>query len=486
MKLKDLDLFPSPSIDNKDLIWLSKYESGTEGASGTYTSYRLDFNQLRSKIGSGTADSTTYLRGDGSWATLSTGGIWGISNSSGIYTYYTTYALARAAAVSGQTIELFADITETSDVSIVLKDGVNIQGNGHTYTLTQASTSSTITDNGVACTCDVSNIIFKRTGGTASTTNTATLLLSGASKINGNALCYSSCGVSILITNTAAELNNFNGVTKTNYHAVYSNGVLKNIYGETNSTVAHYSIYSTGTAVNCHGLGFNLTQYAFYNGGIATNCSGTTTGNFGGGFNNDGATAIATNCSGKSVGTIGFRSGGTAINCVGVSTSGKGFNGQGNGYILEKCSGYSSSNIGFYSYGARSIDCTGVSLSNIGLNIENGNDLQAGCINCTGVSYGNVGMLCNFSPNNFGVVNPKAISYYNNAAGHALQIGSFGNTVINGYLAVVNASANCLYSASVISTKFAKNTYVGATTPVNANITQTMSNTQDTYGNILI
>lgn len=413
-------------------------------------------------------------------------GIWGISNSSGIYTYYTTYALARVAATSGQTIELFADIVETADASLILKNGVNIQGNGHTYTLTQASTSSTVTDNAVACDCDVSNIIFKRTGGTASISNTAAILLSGASKITGNALCSSSCGVSILITNAAAELNGFNGVTTTNYHGVYSNGILKNVYGETNSASSHYSIYSSGTSVNCHGLGFNLVQYSFYNSGVSTNCSGTVTGNFGGGFFNDGATAIATNCSGKSVGTIGFRSGGAAINCVGVSTSGIGFSGQGSGNILEKCSGYSSSNVGFYSYGSRAIDCTGVSMSNIGVKIENGNDSQSGCINCTGVSYGNVGMFCNFAPNNLGVVTPKAISYYNNAAGHALQIGSFGNTVINGYLAAGATAANCIYSASVISTKYAQNTYVIATTPVNANITQTMSNTQDTYGNILI
>jgi hypothetical protein len=418
------------------------------------------------------------------WQTISAGGIWGIANSSGIYTYYTTYALARASATSGQTIELFADVTETTDVSIILKDGVNINGNGHTYILSQASTSSTITDNAVSCVCDVSNIIFKRSGGTPSTTNTATILLSGASKITGTAICYSSCGVSILITNASAELNGFKGVTTTNYHGVYSNGILKNVYGETNSSGYHYSIYSSGTSVNCHGLGFGLYQSAFYNfGGIATNCSGTVTGSFGGGFANSG---IATNCSGKAVGNYGFSSSGTAINCTGTSTSGNGFSANGSGNILEKCSGYSSSAYGFSVYGSRVIDCTGVSMSSIGLAVSNGNDSQAGCINCTGVSYGNIGMSCNFTPNNYGVVNPKALSYYNNASGHALQIGSFGNTVISGYFAVANTSANCINSASVISTKIAKNTYVGSTTPVNANITQTMVNTQDSYGNILI
>jgi hypothetical protein len=432
-----------------------------------------------------TINGTTYdLSADRTWTISAASGIWGISNSSGVYTYYATYALARAAATSGQTIELFADVTETTDVSIILKDGVNINGNGHTYILSQASTSSTITDNAVACVCDVSNIIFKRSGGTPSTTNTATILLSGASKITGTAICYSSCGVSILITNASAELNGFKGITTSAYDGVYSNGIIKNIHGESYSTGYHYAIYSTGTALNCHGLGFGLYQSAFYNfGGIATNCSGTVTGSFGGGFAN---TGIATNCSGKAVGNYGFASSGTAINCTGTSTSGNGFSANGSGNILEKCSGYSSSGNGFSVYGSRLIDCTGVSMSSIGLAVSNGNDSQAGCINCTGVSYGNIGMSCNFSPNNYGVVNPKAISYYNNAAGHALQIGAFGNTVASGYFAVANASANCINSASVISTKIAKNTYVGSTTPVNANITQTMVNTQDNYGNILL
>jgi len=411
-------------------------------------------------------------------------GIWGIANTSGVYTYYATYALARAAATSGQTIELFADVTETADVSVILKDGVNINGNGHTYILSQASTSSTITDNAVACVCNVSNIIFKRSGGTASTTNTATILLSGASKVTGTAICYSSCGVSILITNASAELNGFKGITTTNYHGVHSSGIIKNIHGETYSVDYHFAIYSTGTALNCHGLGFGLYQSAFYNfGGIATNCSGTVTGSSGGGFANSGT---ATSCSGKAVANYGFASSGTAINCTGTSTSGNGFQANASGNILEKCSGYSSSGYGFSVYGSRLIDCTGVSMSSIGLAVSNGNDSQAGCINCTGVSYGNIGMFCNFSPNNYGVVNPKAISYYNNAAGHALQIGAFGNTVASGYFAVANASANCINSASVISTKIAKNTYVGSTTPVNVNITQSMVNTQDNYGNILL
>jgi hypothetical protein len=47
-------------------------------------------------------------------------GIWGIANTSGIYTYYTTLTLAMAAATAGQTIEMFADVVETGAVTVTL------------------------------------------------------------------------------------------------------------------------------------------------------------------------------------------------------------------------------------------------------------------------------------------------------------------------------------------------------------------------------
>jgi hypothetical protein len=445
------------TIADTDLFLISK-----DNGNGTFTSYKVAGSQMKSGL-------AKY-------------GKVGIADSTGSYTFYNTYAAAITAAVSGQTIEQFADIVETSAVTINLKNGVNINGNGHTYTLSNSGTNSSLSDNGVAVICDISNITIKRSGAAASTSNSAALLVSAASKLTGDAYFYNT-GCSIIVTNASAELNGFKAITTSNYHGVSSNGILKNIYAESYSYDYHYAIYSTGTALNCHALGFGLYHAAFYNGGIANGCSGTVTGGFGSGFVN---TGTATNCSGKSIGAYGFSSSGSAINCTGVATSGTGFGFNGSGNILEKCSGYSSSGYGFSGYGSRLIDCTGVSLSNIGLTVLNGNDSQAGCINCTGVSYGSIGMSCNFSPNNFGVVNPRAISYYNNAAGHALQIGSYGNTVVSGYFAVANSSANCINSGSVISTKIAKNTYVGATTPVNANITQTMVNTQDGYGNISI
>ena len=63
------------------------------------------------------------------------GGILGIANTSGVYTYYSTYTLAMASAVAGDTIEQFGNITETSNVTITIKDEVHVNMNGYTYTI---------------------------------------------------------------------------------------------------------------------------------------------------------------------------------------------------------------------------------------------------------------------------------------------------------------------------------------------------------------
>ncbi len=110
---------------------------------------------------------------------IPSGGPFGIANTSGSYTYYTTFSASMAAATSGQTVEMFADIIETTNISIALKDGVNINGNGHTYTLNQAGTANCIQDGGIAVNCSISNITFKRLGGTPSSTVDSTALSFG-------------------------------------------------------------------------------------------------------------------------------------------------------------------------------------------------------------------------------------------------------------------------------------------------------------------
>jgi hypothetical protein len=104
------------------------------------------------------ADTVTINAAGGSGGS----GIWGIADSLGIYTFYSTIALANAAASAGDTIVLFTNVTETSAVTWNLVNGVNINLNGHTYTLDNAGAIAAITDNAVAVECKISNGIIQR------------------------------------------------------------------------------------------------------------------------------------------------------------------------------------------------------------------------------------------------------------------------------------------------------------------------------------
>lgn len=110
------------------------------------------------------ADTVTIDAAGGSGGS----GIWGIADSLGVYTFYSTIALANAAASAGDTIVLFTNVTETSAVTWNLVNGVNINLNGHTYTLDNAGAIAAITDNAVAVECKISNGIIQRLNGAGS------------------------------------------------------------------------------------------------------------------------------------------------------------------------------------------------------------------------------------------------------------------------------------------------------------------------------
>jgi len=132
------------------------------------------------------------------YASGSSGGIWGIANSSGVYTYYATWALAVAAATSGQCIELFADITENTG-GLILKDGVNINGNGHT--LTHNFATQGFTDNGVSVQCSINNLTLNK----SNSPYYAVYISNGATNINGNAVFKGTQGIVIC----AGKINGF-------------------------------------------------------------------------------------------------------------------------------------------------------------------------------------------------------------------------------------------------------------------------------------
>jgi hypothetical protein len=250
--------------------------------------------------------------------------------------------------------------------------------------------------------------------------------------------------------------------------------------------------------------------------GIICNVSGTTIG-------------IAIN-NGKILNSVSFSVSGDAINCTsgsgqlikcyGESTSAIGINsnidiidsrGVGSTYGIqisggyaENCTGFSSSGVGVYFGGNTSKPCSkivGISSASWGIRIYS----TASVNNLTAFSSTTYALVCDGGSgiilNNVHCESPLQIPFYtsgglyynlfskctwNNSAGHSVSIAGNNVELINSTMQVANASANCINSGSAYTTKYIRSTFKGATTPVNANITQGQTNTEDNQGNITV
>jgi hypothetical protein len=106
------------------------------------------------------AGGTLIQIGDGS----SQNGPFGIADTAGVYTYYPSLSAAVNAAVAGQVVEAFADYVETSN-QVFLADKVDINLNGHSYTLDTVNSGSTLTNNSIGS-CNIYNGKIRRLNGT--------------------------------------------------------------------------------------------------------------------------------------------------------------------------------------------------------------------------------------------------------------------------------------------------------------------------------
>ena len=401
-------------------------------------------------------DTTKFLRGDGTWAVPAGGGSssgkFGIADSTGAYTYYTTLGAAITASTAGQTIEVFTDYTETGAVTITLKDGVTINGNGHTYILSIANNTNHTFLIDSSGTYKILNLNIKRTNGGASVN---TLRITA-----GNSFIYGD-GSYFYNTNSSAIVS------------IPSSNELYNLYGSTDDA-SSYSIYSESKVYNSIGKGTGI-GIGSYNGHIY-NSIGISSGSYGLEI------CESSNCTGISSSSSGIRvvSGGskTLSNCIGYSSSGAGIGSVTNGIIFNNCNAYSSASYGFAIGASTSINnCTSYSSSNWGIYIPGGK------INNSYV----------FSSTNYGVYTESNVIisnstiessstscvYFGSGTSNAAEIHNC--TLITG-----NSAAYCLLPQGAYTIKYSSNIFKGATTPVNANITQGMTNTEDTYGNITI
>jgi hypothetical protein len=385
-------------------------------------------------------------------------GIWGISNASGVYTYYTTLTLAMAAAVSGQVIEMFADVTETSAVTVTLKPGVNINGNGHTYYHT----------NGTA---DLNTLLI------ANTINTdVTILNLNVIKSNSTGPCIylgiNGTGTLIFTGSKLIHLGTGECVglfANANYDVI-------DLYAKANSNNAIRMSGPDSRLTNCYGYSTSGTGINVGGGGCAvTNCTGVSNSGYGLYINN----GRITDSIGISSGAYGIVvAGGIMNNCKGFSSASSGIHAY---YCnIYSCYGYSTAGVGIWMVNSPTFasDCTGYSTSSYG--IHSGEVGTKSLINCTAISDTATALYL------YGqALNCIAICNWNNVAGHGILLNGVA-TITNCTIKTTNASANSIIGNAAYVAKYANNSYIGSTTPVNANVTQGITNTQDNQGNILI
>jgi hypothetical protein len=396
-------------------------------------------------------------------------GVWGISNASGVYTYYATLTLAMAAATAGQVIELFADVTDTS--AVTLKNGVSIQGNGHTYTYSGNTGNVFATPAGSGTYTFVNmnikrantatstgaifyggsgfnsfpifkfssvNVTYTTTSGTApisATDGSSRITFDGINVIgNSSGYLFDSSYIIIAIKNSIIENIGTGGcITTANYGARIS---FENLYLKTVSGTGIFMNYANDVIINSTGESSTGVVFSGQSGATAYDCFAfsNTSSAFSG--------LVCYNCTGHTITGSAFSSGSSLYNCAGRSSS--------TGYAVG---------IGFG--GTRAFNSSFYSIQSIPV---------------YGLDYGAY------------IYNCSVICDYNNAAGHGVSCGpSSGNPAfVNNYIQVFNTSANCIRGTNPFTGVVTNCVFKGATTPINANVTLSAVTINTTYNNITI
>jgi hypothetical protein len=392
-------------------------------------------------------------------ASKSASGIFGISNASGVYTYYATPALAYAAATVGQTIEQFADYTTSGSEVLTITKNVNWNGNGHTWTKTAANETAIFSSTYNACNFSILNLKLVRQNGTNPSGVLVSNLFNGDNGIAGRIIMTSSyfenesAGSAISLYPSFLEIIGLS-----------AKGVSLGAF-----------IGSSNTTTNCFFYGVTGVDMR----GIANFCYGQgTTG-----------TGIASNastlnkCIGVSVSGSGISGGGYMYNSIGRSTSGLGIESNSATDLID-CIGISVSGQGIWLYNSTSksiIGNTGISSSSFGIRFQ-----MPYCFNGAAVSTSNAAFWDTSSSGK--IYNCNILTHYNNAAGYGI-IGNgatLPTSIINCVFQLANDTAPYLFNGGVARViNMRGNTYEGGAA-FNANLTQAITATQDNQGNIYL
>jgi len=371
-----------------------------------------------------------------------------------------------AAATSGQTIEMFADVVETGAVTITLKNGVNINGNGYTYTLKNSGLIHAFSAaNSVVTSCNINNLNVVRTLSTGTLFDNSCLILgingSGVINCSGSTFRNSGSGAAIIFNgNSTHEINYAVAYATTTWGAI---AIFSSFGAKLNNSIGYGT--SGGTGIRCH------------NGGDIQNCTGVSDS----GYGIYGLAGNQSNSVGISSTGVGFGSNINAFNCTGRSVSGVGFEIT-NATNAVGCVGISVSGIGLTAASSFIYNCTGISSSSRGVQILTGSKAY----NLISKSSSSYSIFSNSST--VEIHNSTIISEWNNAGGIGISSNNttIPSTILNSTFLLSNASAPYLFNntaAQAVSTR--GNTYRGGGA-YSVLITQAIVTVEDSQGNIFL
>ena len=395
-------------------------------------------------------------------------GVWGISDATGTYTYYDTIALAQAAATAGDTIELFANVTETS-VTWNLLNNVSYNLNGHTYTLDESATGiNTVDPSAVSGETHIRNGRIVRRGNPTSGGNITYLTI------------YGSFTGKLFLHDTVIE-NDANSCSR-----VSAGKIFGGIY---------YCTWNSGTTTGFGAI--NGSGGPFYYNAIILSITALGIRGFGGYFYDclvytSGQTAVQISnsivelhrCQVITDGGVGIdqtASDSKIIDCTVDSSTSEAIVAGGR---CEGTTAYSASDYAIRSSGSggRIRNCHARSDASYAIYVNSGSaEVNGSYAVSRGASAGFIGNLkthdCYFQ------------SAYNNVNGHAVVAFSGGAPEIFGCtLRVQNTGAYAISSIlNPQNVKYGNNTIAGnPTVPINPNVVQAQVTNEDNFGNIVI
>lgn len=392
----------------------------------------------------------------------------GISDTSGSFTYYSDLSSSAAASTSGDVIQMFANYTETDDSKkVVLKSGTTLDGNGYTYTLSGSSPTSSIQNEEVAdYTLHLTNIRIRRIGGGnhASTEGVAFLIDGTNLEDNNNIYCFD------------VKIENPSGVGLSAQQAGSSRFNIYNLESEVSGTAMYWNY---GTLYDCKGVstgGGNGIEGRSNYGTVKRSYGESTTGvGLQAYYEMSDSTGVSV--SGYGLNAAVDPNAGGIKRCIGKSDSSAGINCVGDN-ILSDCVGYSNSNSGIYnSTNSELHNCSGTTISGQGIYLRNNN---AKAYNCS--AFADSGYAWRFNAGGkmydcTGTTISNHVIY--NDTNYDGRVEIIGCT-----LETEDTTKNALYNVRDKNYIAQNNVYNGMTTVVRPNYgTNAAVNVADVYGN---